>query len=166
MTEDFCLTGTIELCSSEQKNEIMSLLGMLSSLARSRSDAIRMVSEADSTTLDPIAQRFLLRNLTESQMFLRRMGVDNEESVASIVSAMQNVAIEDIPLFVRYADQFHHERFPDSVMHGMDQNVANGNVPQGTQQAWIDAISAKMRLVFPGIPEADWAITRLKPRAV
>lgn len=59
-------------------------------------------------------------------------------------------------------DQFRHESFPNSIMSGMDQAVARGDIAPGTQQAWIEAISAKMRRVFPRIKESEWAISSLK----
>jgi hypothetical protein len=75
---------------------------------------------------------------------------------------MKNVPVKEIPRYVHFADQFHHQPFENSVMFGMDQAVAKGNIPPGTQQAWINAISAKLRIVFPGIQESEWAITKLK----
>ncbi len=152
----------VESLTPAQVGDVNNFGGMLDSLANSRADAIRMVQGMDPANVDPAVRNVLLDNLLESQTFLHRMGVDSSESVQSVVHAMNNVPAEEIPRFVHYADQFHHETFSDSVMSGIDQAVASGNIPPGTQQTWIDTISAKMRIVFPGIPESEWAISKLK----
>jgi len=146
--------------NAQQQGELNNFGSIMQSVARSRADAINMVRGMDPANIDSAVRTGLLDHLVGSQTFLRLMGVDSAESTQSIVQAMRNVPVQEIPRFVHYADQFHHDAFPNSVMSGMDQAVANGNIPPGTQQAWIDAISAKMRIVFPGIRESEWAISK------
>ncbi|MGH7192568.1 MAG: hypothetical protein ACREJM_03430, partial [Candidatus Saccharimonadales bacterium] len=64
--------------------------------------------------------------------------------------------------FIHYADQFRHGTWSDSVMSQMDQAVVAGHVAPGTQQAWVDAMSAKLRTVFPGINPSQWAISKIQ----
>ncbi len=134
---------------------------VLQSVSRSRAEAIERVAEMDPAHIDPDVRRLLSNYLIESQGFLRSFGVDATESVQSIVNSMQNVPKEHVATYVHHADQFHHDTFAKSVMFGMDQAVALGNILPGTQQAWIDALSSKMRIVFPGIKESEWAISKL-----
>jgi hypothetical protein len=148
--------------TAAQEAEMNNIGSMLPVLAGSRADAISMVRGMEDANVDPAVRSALLDQLLESQTFLRQMGVDSTESPQSVAWAMNNVPVEEIPRFVHYADQFHHESFPNSVMANMDRAVANGDIPPGTEKAWIDAISAKMRIVFPGIPESEWAISSLK----
>jgi hypothetical protein len=148
--------------NAAQEAELNNIGSMLPVVASSREGAIQLVRGMDPANVDPAVRTVLLDTLLESQAFLRSMGVDAVESNASIVNAMQNVPQGEIPRFVHYADQFHGDPWPHSVMSAMDQAVARGDVPAGTQQAWIDAISAKLRIVFPGIKESDWAMSSMR----
>jgi hypothetical protein len=110
----------------------------------------------DPEAVDPAVRQAILDHLQESQAFLRATGVDAAESIPSVVQAMRNVPAEDIPRFVHYADQFRHESYPNSVMAAMGRAAASGEVAPGTQQAWFDALTDKMRIVFPGVRPSEW----------
>lgn len=145
-----------------QLQEMENFGSVMLSLANSRSDAIKMVRGIDPANIDPVVQEALLNELNISKLFLAEMGVDAEESIPSVVQAMKSVPQEEIPRFVHYADQFRHSTWDNSVMSAMDQAVARGDVPPPTLQAWIEAVGSKLRRVFPGIKEADWAISKYK----
>jgi len=147
-----------------QQAELNNAGSMLMAVTNSRAEAIDLVRAADPSKVDPAVQTVLLDELLLGKDFLRQFGVDATESNASIIGAMPRVPSADIPRFVHYADQFHSGQWSDSLMSAMDKAIARGDVAAGTQQAWVDVLAAKLRVVFSGIKESDWAISKLPQR--